>query len=48
MLDERLAEKNKAGDVRYEWLRELRQYGCVPFLFTERLVKELIHKHHIY
>lgn len=30
MLDERLAEKGKAGDARYEWLRELRQYGCVP------------------
>lgn len=43
MLDERLAEKGKAGDARYEWLRELRQYGCVPHggfgMGLERLIR---------
>lgn len=29
-LDERLREKSKENDQRYEWLRQLRSYGSVP------------------
>lgn len=51
MLDERLAEKNKAGDARYEWLRELRQYGCVPHggfgMGLERFISWLLQIPHV-
>ncbi len=51
MLDERLAEKGKAGDARYEWLRELRQYGCVPHggfgLGLERFIRWLLQIPHV-
>lgn len=51
MLDERLIEKGKAGDARYEWLRELRQYGCVPHggfgLGLERLIRWLLQVPHV-
>lgn len=30
MLDERLKEKGKLGDPRYEWIRELRRCGSAP------------------
>ena len=51
MLDERLAEKGKAGDVRYEWMRELRQYGCVPHggfgMGLERFIRWLLQIPHV-
>lgn len=51
MLDERLAEKGKAGDTRYEWLRELRQYGCVPHggfgIGLERFIRWLLQIPHV-
>lgn len=51
MLDERLAEKGKAGDLRYEWLRELRQYGCVPHggfgMGFERFIRWLLQIPHV-
>ncbi len=51
MLDERLAEKGKAGDTRYDWLRELRQYGCVPHggfgMGMERLIRWLLNIPHV-
>ncbi len=51
MLDERLAEKGKAGDPRYEWLRELRQYGCVPHggfgMGLERFIRWLLQIPHV-
>ena len=51
MLDERLVEKGKAGDARYEWLRELRQYGCVPHggfgLGLERFIRWLLQIPHV-
>lgn len=51
MLDERLAEKGKAGDARYEWLRELRGYGCVPHggfgMGLERLIRWLLQIPHV-
>lgn len=51
MLDERLAEKGKADDARYEWLRDLRQYGCVPHggfgLGLERFIRWLLQIPHV-
>ncbi len=51
MLDERLEEKEKKGDPRYEWLRELRQYGCVPHggfgMGVERLIRWLLQIPHV-
>lgn len=51
MLDERLAEKGKKGDTRYEWLRELRQYGCVPHggfgMGLERFIRWLLQLPHV-
>ncbi|WKZ26661.1 MAG: asparagine--tRNA ligase [Candidatus Paceibacterota bacterium] len=51
MLDERLAEKGKAGDARYEWLRDLRQYGCVPHggfgMGLERFIRWLLQIPHV-
>lgn len=51
MLDERLVEKGKAGDARYEWLRELRQYGCVPHggfgMGFERFIRWLLQIPHV-
>lgn len=51
MLDERLVEKKKTGDVRYEWLRELRQYGCIPHggfgMGLERFIRWLLQIPHV-
>ena len=51
MLDERLKEKGKAGDPRYEWLRDLRQFGCVPHggfgMGLERLIRWLLQIPHV-
>mgnify|MGYP001594668612 FL=1 len=51
MLDERLVEKGKIGDFRYEWLRELRQYGCVPHggfgIGLERFIRWLLQIPHV-
>lgn len=51
MLDERLREKGKEGDPRYNWLRDLRQYGCVPHggfgMGLERLIRWLLQIPHV-
>jgi asparaginyl-tRNA synthetase len=51
MLDERLTEKNKDNDDRYQWLRELRQYGCVPHggfgMGLERFIRWLLQIPHV-
>lgn len=51
MLDERLTEKGKAGDARYQWLRDLRQYGCVPHggfgMGLERFIRWLLQIPHV-
>lgn len=51
MLDTRLAEKGKTGDPHYEWLRELRQYGCVPHggfgMGLERFIRWLLQIPHV-
>ena len=51
MLDERMTEKGKAGNASYEWLRDLRQFGCVPHggfgLGVERLIRWLLRIPHV-
>jgi asparaginyl-tRNA synthetase len=51
MLDERLAEKGKAGDPRFEWIREVHQLGCVPHaafgMGVERMVRWLLNVPHV-
>lgn len=51
MLDERLAEKGKVDDYRYDWIRELRQFGCVPHIGfgmgLERLIRWLLNIPHV-
>lgn len=51
MFDERLAEKGKTNDIRYEWLRDLRQYGCVPHggfgMGIERLIRWFLQIPHV-
>lgn len=51
MFDERLAEKNKLGDSRYEWLRDIRNYGCVPHaafgMGAERFIRWLLDIPHV-
>ncbi len=51
MLDERLAEKGKLGNPLYEWMRDLRKFGCVPHvgfgLGVERFIRWLIDIPHV-
>ncbi len=51
MLDERLEEKGKLNDERYEWIREVHQVGCVPHIAfgmgLERLVRWLLNIPHV-
>jgi len=50
-IDERMEEKGKTDDIRYEWLRELRQYGCVPHggfgMGVERCIRWLLKIPHV-
>ncbi len=51
MLDERMAEKGKLGDARYEWIRDLRGFGPVPHIAfgmgVERLMRWLLNINHV-
>lgn len=51
MLDERMRDKNKLGDPRYEWIREVHQMGCVPHIAfgmgVERLIRWLLNIPHV-
>src|SRR4030042_947537 len=51
MLDERRKEKGKLGNPQYEWLRDLRQYGCVPHIGfgmgIERFIRWLLRIPHV-
>ena len=51
MLDERMKEKGKLGNPQYEWLRDLRQYGCVPHIGfgmgIERFIRWLLRIPHV-
>jgi asparaginyl-tRNA synthetase len=50
-LDERMTEKGKFGRPEYEWLRELREAGCVPHigfgLGVERFIRWLLQIPHV-
>lgn len=50
-LDERMKEKGKAGDPRFEWIREVHQLGCVPHtafgMGVERMVRWLLNIPHV-
>jgi asparaginyl-tRNA synthetase len=51
MLDERLREKNKLGDTRYQFVREVHNAGCVPHIAfgmgLERLIRWLLKLPHV-
>jgi asparaginyl-tRNA synthetase len=51
MLNERLAEKNKEGDYRYDFVRDVHSAGCVPHIAfgmgLERLIRWLLQIPHV-
>lgn len=51
MLDERLTEKGKRNDSRYEWIREVHQLGCVPHaafgMGVERMIRWMLNIPHV-
>ena len=51
MLQERMKEKGKLDDKRYEWIRELRGFGPVPHIAfgmgVERLMRWLLNIEHV-
>lgn len=51
MLDERLGEKGKRDDARYEWVREVHQLGCVPHaafgMGVERMIRWMLNIPHV-
>lgn len=51
MLDERMGEKGKFGNQSYDWLRDLREYGCVPHIGfgmgVERYIRWLLDIPHV-
>jgi asparaginyl-tRNA synthetase len=51
MLAERMKEKNRFEDERYEWIREVHQSGCVPHaafgMGLERLIRWLLNISHV-
>lgn len=50
-LDERMLEKGRYGKPEYNWLRELREVGCVPHggfgMGVERLIRWLLQVPHV-
>jgi asparaginyl-tRNA synthetase len=51
MLDERMEEKGRLDDERYEWIREVHRSGCVPHaafgMGLERLIRWLLNIPHV-
>jgi len=51
MLCERMQEKGKMEDPRYEWVREIHQMGCVPHIAfgmgVERLIRWFLNIAHV-
>lgn len=51
MLCERMREKGKMEDPRYDWVREIHQMGCVPHIAfgmgVERLIRWLLNIAHV-
>lgn len=50
-FDERMREKGKHGDSRYDWVRQLREFGCVPHggfgMGFERFIRWLLDIPHV-
>jgi len=50
-LTERMIEKGKEDDQRYDWVRQLRDFGCAPHggfgMGLERTIRWLIHLPHV-
>lgn len=50
-LDERMREKGKFGDSRYDWVRQMREFGCVPHggfgMGVERFIRWLLDISHV-
>lgn len=51
MLDERMQDKGKAGDPRYEFIRDVHRVGCVPHIAfgmgVERFIRWLLDIPHV-
>lgn len=51
MFEERMKEKDKYGDERYQWLVDMRNYGCVPHigfgLGLERFIRWMMQIEHV-
>jgi len=51
MLEQRMKDKNKFDDPRYEWVKEVHQMGCVPHIAfgmgVERLLRWLLQIPHV-
>ncbi|MDO8619974.1 MAG: asparagine--tRNA ligase [bacterium] len=51
MLDERLRDKNKGGDARFEFVRDVHQVGCIPHaafgMGVERMVRWMLNIPHV-
>ena len=50
-LDERMQAKGKYGDPRYDWVRQMREFGCVPHggfgMGCERFIRWLLGIPHV-
>lgn len=50
-LEERMKEKGKDGDIRYDWVRQMRELGCVPHggfgMGVERFIRWLLNIPHV-
>lgn len=51
MLDERMKDKNKFGDPRFEFVRDIHQVGCVPHaafgMGVERMIRWMLNIPHV-
>lgn len=51
MLDERLSDKGKGGDPRFEFVRDVHQVGCVPHaafgMGVERMIRWMLNIPHV-
>ena len=51
ILSERMREKGKQDNPKYEWVRELREFGCVPHIGfgmgVERFIRWLLQIPHV-
>lgn len=51
MLDERLKDKGKSGDPRFEFVRDVHQIGCVPHaafgMGVERMIRWMLNISHV-